>query len=244
MIYLVGDAEIDTATREIRRQGVAQFVEPKVFDFVEYLIRFRDRLVAKDELLDELWGGRVLSDSVIARAAHAARRLLADPAAIKTLYGKGYRFVAPLVERDGRAPVQARSDHAEQARAKPATVALIGRNDEVELAASCLEQALGGVPRTLLVTGEAGIGKTALCESVAALTFARGGCALWGKCSEVPGAPPYWPFIQLLRDIASAPGRAAVESLLEDHPEVRNLVAARAVSSLPAGDHAQARFRL
>jgi DNA-binding winged helix-turn-helix (wHTH) protein len=245
MIYLVGDAEIDTATREIRRGGVAQFVEPKVFDFVEYLIRFRDRLVAKDELLNALWGGRALSDSVIARAAHAARRLLADPTAIKTLYGKGYRFVGPLVERNGRALTDGRDDVAAQAERKPARSNLIGRRDELNLAASCLEEALAGAPRTLLVTGEAGIGKTAFCERVATLTSARGGCALWGKCSEVPGAPPYWPFIQLLRDIAMAAERAAaVKGLLADHPEVRNLVAARDVSSPPGGDHEHGRFRL
>src|ERR1700753_2638278 len=183
MIYLVGDAEIDTATREIRRHGVAQVVERKVFDFVEYLIRCRDRMVAKEELLNALWGGRAMSDSVIARAAHAARRLLADPAVIKTLYGTGYRFVGPRVEREARATGGALRPEAESASAPaergPDSASLIGREAEVELGAGCLEHALRAEPRTIIVTGEAGIGKSALCERIALLTGSRGGCAVW-----------------------------------------------------------------
>src|SRR5690349_15261910 len=107
MIYRIGHAEIDTSTREIRQRGVPGLAEPRVFDFLEYLIVRRDRIVGKQELIDQLWGGRAVSDSVMARAAYAARRLLGDPAAIKTFYGKGYRLVAPLVEVGASAAPQA-----------------------------------------------------------------------------------------------------------------------------------------
>src|SRR2546426_8208808 len=75
----------------------------------------------------------------------------------------------------------------------------VGRHHElVELRAG-LEDAVGGRGRSFLVVGEAGIGKTRLVEELAREAAERGPLVLWGRCWEGEGAPPYWPWIQVIR---------------------------------------------
>src|SRR5436309_11123947 len=75
----------------------------------------------------------------------------------------------------------------------------VGRHDElVELRAG-LEDAVTGRGRFFLVVGEAGIGKTRLVEELAREAAERGHLVLWGRCWEGEGAPPYWPWIQVIR---------------------------------------------
>src|SRR5882724_5669282 len=78
----------------------------------------------------------------------------------------------------------------------------VGRQRELAELRAGLEDAVGGRGRFFLVVGEAGIGKTRLAEELAREATERGGVALWGRCWEGAGAPPYWPWIQLLRACA------------------------------------------
>src|SRR5437870_8656269 len=75
----------------------------------------------------------------------------------------------------------------------------VGRHRElVELRAG-LEDGVTGRGRFFLVVGEAGIGKTRLVEELAREAAERGHAVLWGRCWEGEGAPPYWPWIQVIR---------------------------------------------
>src|SRR5829696_4783145 len=102
MIFAFGDAEFDTATFELRRAGVAVDVEPQVFDVLVLLVTRRDRVVTKEELLDEVWGDRFVSESALTSRIKDARRAVGDDghrqAVIRTIRGRGYRFVAPVVD--------------------------------------------------------------------------------------------------------------------------------------------------
>ena len=62
MRFLFGDYAIDAGRRELSRGGTAVHVEPQVFDLILHLIRNRDRVVSKDDLLENVWGGRVVSE--------------------------------------------------------------------------------------------------------------------------------------------------------------------------------------
>ena len=64
-VYQFGDVTADLDRFELRRAGVLQHVEPQVLEVLAYLIRHRDRLVTKQELMDQVWHDRFISDSAI-----------------------------------------------------------------------------------------------------------------------------------------------------------------------------------
>jgi DNA-binding winged helix-turn-helix (wHTH) protein len=94
---------LDTDRRELRRGSVLLPVEPQVFDVLVFLVKNRDRVVSKDDLLASVWGGRIVSESTLASRINAARRAIGDTGAqqrlIRTIIGKGVRFVGQARER-------------------------------------------------------------------------------------------------------------------------------------------------
>ena len=78
MLYQFEDCSIDVARREVRRAERPIAVEPKVLDFLLFLLANWDRLVSKDELIAAIWDGRIVSDSAISACIHAARLALGD----------------------------------------------------------------------------------------------------------------------------------------------------------------------
>src|SRR5215207_6919768 len=98
-----GDCEVSLERVELRRAEEVVGVEPQVFDVLAYLLRHRDRVVAKTELLDQIWGDRFVSESALTSRIKSARRAAGDTGRdqriIKTIHGRGYRFVAEVVEK-------------------------------------------------------------------------------------------------------------------------------------------------
>jgi TolB-like protein len=113
VVYLFDKFVLDTARRELRCGSEPRAVEPQVFDVLEYLIRNRDRVVSKDDLLAAVWNGRVVSDATLASRINAARGAIGDNGeeqrAIRTFPRKGMRFVCEVQERDERDPGAAQS---------------------------------------------------------------------------------------------------------------------------------------
>jgi len=100
MQYRFGAFELDLAAVELRVDGKALSLEPQVFGLLALLVENRDRLVSKDEIVEKVWDGRVVSDAAIASRVKSARQALGDDGRaqrfIKTLHGQGYRFVAQV----------------------------------------------------------------------------------------------------------------------------------------------------
>jgi TolB-like protein len=100
--YLFEDYALDPDRRELLRGSDALAVEPKVFDLLVHLIRNRDRVVSRDELLATVWQGRVVSDSALSTRINAARAALCDDGEqqrlLRTLPRKGFRFVGTVRE--------------------------------------------------------------------------------------------------------------------------------------------------
>jgi DNA-binding winged helix-turn-helix (wHTH) protein len=107
--------EINTDRHELRHAGVIVHIEPQVFDLIVHLIRNRDRIVGKDELIDTIWQGRIISEAALSSRISAARRALGDSgndqSLIRTLYKRGFRFVGH-VDDDSSAPAAAASERA------------------------------------------------------------------------------------------------------------------------------------
>ena len=102
MAWKFSNFELDEQLFQLRRDGDVVKLEPKVFDLLLYLFHHRDRVVAKDELLDKVWPGQYVSDSVLPRNIRVLRQALGDDRAsqrfIQTAHGRGYRFAATPVE--------------------------------------------------------------------------------------------------------------------------------------------------
>jgi len=78
--------------------------------------------------------------------------------------------------------------------------AFVGRSVELGELRVALTEALGGSNRVVLITGEPGVGKTALAVQLAGEAEALGVAVRWGRGSEREGAPAFWPWIQIVRD--------------------------------------------
>ena len=118
--YLFEEYAFDTDLRELHRGAQSVSVAPQVFDLLDYLIRNRDRVVSKDDLINTVWNGRVVSDAALTTRLNVARSVIGDSGEkqrlIKTLQRKGFRFVGAVQELQrpaGAAPTadSEQSDH-------------------------------------------------------------------------------------------------------------------------------------
>ena len=104
MRYFFEDCVLDTDRRELRRGPDVVPTTPQVLDLLEYLIRNRERVVSKDDLIDAVWNGRIVSDAALTTRLNAARGAISDSGEdqrlIKTLPRKGFRFVGAIEEAD------------------------------------------------------------------------------------------------------------------------------------------------
>ena len=108
LLYFFENYVLDTERRELHRGAEAISLQPQVFDLLEYLIRHREHVVSKDDLIAGIWGGRIVSESALVTRINAARAAIGDSGAeqrsIKTLPRKGLRFVATVREQQAHEP--------------------------------------------------------------------------------------------------------------------------------------------
>ena len=100
MVFTFGEYILDTELFELRRAAEAISLEPQVFDLMAYLVTNKDRIVSRQELMDSLWVGKIVTESTLSSAIKAARRALGDDgrsqAYIATHNRRGYRFIASV----------------------------------------------------------------------------------------------------------------------------------------------------
>jgi predicted ATPase len=77
--------------------------------------------------------------------------------------------------------------------------AIVGRARELEVFRAAFDRMLAGRRQMVLISGEPGIGKTRCAQALAGVAEDQGALVLWGHCREDAGAPPYWPWVQILR---------------------------------------------
>jgi len=107
MRYRFGTFELDGQQYELRQGTRVVRVEPRVLDVLFFLVRNRDRVVSREELLENVWKTKFISESALSRSIMQARKAVTGAGAgdvgepIKTIHRRGYRFVAPVIEDNG-----------------------------------------------------------------------------------------------------------------------------------------------
>lgn len=232
VIYEFDTCVLDTAKQQLWRDGQPVHAEPQVLAVLELLARNRERVVPKIELLDEVWGDRFVSESALTSRIKWARKACGDSGAeqriIRTLHGRGYRFVAdvheaestgypedadvaaPAAEPIGPQPFQPTGTRSPQGAAGPAIGAaarrtgIVGRDRELAVLDDALREALNGSRRTIFVTGEIGSGTSTLVSEFVERSDALDGWAvLRSQCLRTRGAvEPYFCILDGLTRLA------------------------------------------
>jgi TolB-like protein len=113
--YFFEEYAFDTDRRELHRGADLVSITPQVFDLLDYLIRNRERVVSKDDLISVIWNGRIVSDAALTTRLNAGRSAIGDTGEkqrlIKTLPRKGFRFIGAVQE--GQTPATAPSSGAQ-----------------------------------------------------------------------------------------------------------------------------------
>ena len=183
-----GDCELNVERIELRRAGRLVDMEPQVFEVLAYLLRHRERMVPKTELLDQIWGNRFVSESALSSRIKSARRAVGDTGRdqriIKTIYGRGYRFVADADDRPSCAG--------------PAAAGTATPADQVLRAVSDVPAGPGAA---IQITGGPGSGKTELLRQ-AARTARRHALAVGLSAPAPASRSPYACIAGVLQEMA------------------------------------------
>jgi tetratricopeptide (TPR) repeat protein len=186
---------------------------PKAFNILRYLAENAGRLISHDELLTNLWRNVHVQPEVLKSHILAIRNALGDkssnPRFIETLRGRGYRFIGHL---DGLTSLERPLD------ADIALGAFVERAEPLRTLLAHFQRAAAGEPQTMFVSGEPGIGKTALVQQF--LTQARSRHDLivaQGQCVEgFAGTEPYYPVLDALGQLCRGAGSVGVIRTLLD----------------------------
>src|SRR6516164_5813412 len=185
-----GDCELSVERIELRRAGTIVDLEPQVFDVLAYLLRHRERVVPKTELLDQIWGNRFVTESALSSRIKSARRAVGDTGRdqriIKTIYGRGYRFVADVNDH----PSVPGSMHGRTGTADPAAEGIEGTTTPARRLLRAVGDIPAGVGTAIAISGGPKSGKTGLLHQVAG-TARRQGLAVGLSAPALASRSPY-----------------------------------------------------
>jgi DNA-binding winged helix-turn-helix (wHTH) protein len=166
-------------------------VTPRALAILDALLNHREGLVTRDELVDRVWPRTIVTDAALAKRIQELRTVLGDdsraPHYIKTFYGRGYQFIGPAIRED-RPPDD-----------------FVGRAAALDALRRAYHRMLGAERHTVLITGEAGIGKTRLLTRFLAECVDADAVIAHGACVPQGGAEPYLPILAALRGLADDP---------------------------------------
>ena len=213
-MYTFPPFRLDTANQSLARslpEGGEERIHlpPKAFLLLQYLTDNPGRLVTHGELMERLWRNAYVQPEVLGSHIRDVRAALGDdarkPKFIETVARRGYRFIAKI-ERSTALPV---TDDATQLHCNT----LVGREPASLALWQRYQAAAAGKRQLVFVTGEAGIGKTALCSGFLSQlrNIASPPQIAWGQCIEGYGVQePYFPLLKAVRELCRTGGDPVV----------------------------------
>ncbi len=199
-----GEFVLEVGARELRCGSDVVPIEPKAFDLLLYLIRHRDRVVSKQEILDSVWPHWFVRDSSLTSCVRRLRQALGEQGhdLIKAYYGRGYRFTGDCSETgDLPEPTAAPQPTVRQATHVPQP-GFVGRIAEMSVLRTHFDRARAGQGSLVLLAGDKGMGKTRTVDFFLHSLGAADVTAVVGHCVENDTAPVLWPWVQVLRACA------------------------------------------
>jgi DNA-binding winged helix-turn-helix (wHTH) protein/predicted ATPase len=222
MVLVFPPFRLDLGSDRLLRGEAEIALRPKSFAVLRYLAERPGRLVSGAELLRAVWPDVAVSEAMPRLCIREIRAALGDdarrPQYVVTRPRRGYRFVAAVNPTVGAAPEPARGVSAEAAAPGPAAAdrLLVGRAAERDRLRAARDRAASGERQVVFVTGEPGIGKTTLVESL--LAGPGSGQRTWvavGQCVEPYGTgDPYFPLLEALERLARGGEAEAVRRAL------------------------------
>lgn len=195
---------LDTLNECLWRAGEQIAISPRPFAVLRYMVENPGRLITHDEMLDALWPETWVQPQVLRTYVLDLRKILGDdagqPRFIQTHSKRGYSFVAPVTEWNG-------AQETGPASAARESYDLLGREREMGELRRAFESLSGGARQVIFVSGEPGIGKTALvdafCREAAA---AQPALIARGQCVEgFRGREEYYPVVEALAHSGASP---------------------------------------
>ena len=202
-----GSFRLDTIDQCLWREGARIALTPKVFAVLRYLVDHPGRLVTQEELLEAIWPETYVQPEILRKYILELRKVLSDdpksPRFIETLPKRGYRFLAAT----------------EEAPLMPASVGApgpVGRDQDLAALDGHFRKALEGRRRLVLVTGEAGVGKSTLLDAFEQRLAGHSGMRIArGQCVEgFGGKEAYYPILDAFGQLIRGPGAEGIIQIL------------------------------
>ena len=230
-IFHFQDYRLDLQAEQLWRGEQTVQLTGKAFAVLAYLARHPDQLVSKDDLFQAVWPDTVVSDATLSSAIKELRKALHDkaraPQYIETVHRRGFRFIAPLStpQPDLSRESQSYTERPARAPSSPTlpiplvTLPVVGRDAELAQLHAWLDKALAGERQLVFVTGEPGIGKTAVVEAFLSQIAQQQQIEIGrGQCIEQYGAgEAYLPILEALGRLCRGPQADHLIGLLRQH---------------------------
>jgi DNA-binding winged helix-turn-helix (wHTH) protein len=232
LVYRFGPFRLEVAERRLSCGDEVVSLRSKIFDTLRVLVENHHRLVRKRELMNAVWPDQIVAENNLDQNISAIRKLLGERGGgmkfLETIPRHGYRFIAPV-----ETVVAAVAPASFVANG---SACLIEREEQLSMLETALAAADAGARQIIFITGEPGIGKTALVRAFAAKIEARRQISVTcGECQDhLGGGEPYLPVLEAFGRLARKDGGGCIDILKRHAPSwLTQLPSAVAVNPAP-----------